>query len=136
MGALVVVNSLGNVINPSNGKTIAGARDTETDQFINPQLILKCRPPLSFPELSNTTLAIVATNTQLNKADAKSIAQMALSGITRSTFPAHTPYDGDVVFAISTGEHPGVDLFRIGFLAANLVSKAIIQAVKLTNAIK
>ena len=61
---------------------------------------------------------------------------MAISGITRTTFPAHTPYDGDVVFAIATGEQPGVDLFRIGFLAANLVSKAIIQAVKLTNAIK
>ncbi len=136
VGVLVVVNSLGNVVDPATGKTIAGARDPETGQWTDPLHIVKNPRALSFTQLTNTTLAIVATNAQLNKADAKRVAQMATSGITRSTFPAHTPYDGDVVFAIATGEHAGVDLFRIGFLAANLISNAIIQAVKLTNAIE
>ncbi len=136
VGVLVVVNSLGNVIDPSNGKTIAGARDSTTNQFIDPQLFLTGPSPLTLTQLTNTTLAIVATNAQLNKADAKRVAQMATSGITRSTFPSHTPYDGDVVFTVATGEQLGVDMFRIGFLAANLVSKAIIQAVKLTNTIE
>ena len=133
VGVLVVVNSLGNVIDPSSGKTIAGARDPETREFIDPFLIVQQPGSLSFSRLTNTTLAVVATNAQLSKAEAKRIAQNATNGITRSTFPAHTPFDGDVVFAISTGEYAGVDIFRLGVLASNLVSTAILQAVKLTN---
>jgi L-aminopeptidase/D-esterase-like protein len=136
IGVLVVVNALGNVIDPSTGKTIAGARDPETKEFIDPLLIIKQPQSLTFARLTNTTLAVVATNAQLTKAEAKRLAQMATNGITCTTFPAHTPYDGDVVFAISTGEHAGADFLRLGFLAANLVSKAMIQAVKLTNDIK
>jgi L-aminopeptidase/D-esterase-like protein len=133
VGVLVVVNALGNVINPSTGKTITGARDPETKKFIDPLLIIKQPQSLTFARLTNTTLAVVATNAQLTKAEAKRLAQMATNGITSTTFPAHTPYDGDVVFAISTGEHAGVDFLRLGFLAAILVSKAMIHAVKLTN---
>lgn len=133
VGVLVVINSLGNVIDPSSGKTIVGARDPETKQFIDPLLIVKQPRSLSFSRLTNTTLAVVATNAQLTKAETKRLAQIATNGITRSTFPAHTPFDGDVVFAISTGEYPGVDIIRLGFLASNLVSTAILQAVKLTN---
>ena len=133
VGALVVVNSLGNIIDPSDGKTIAGARDPETKKFIDILPIIRQPQSLSFSRLTNTTLAVVATNAQLTKSEAKTLAQMATNGITRSTFPAHTLYDGDVVFAIATGEYPGVDLLRLGVLAANLVSRAIIQAVKLTN---
>jgi L-aminopeptidase/D-esterase-like protein len=136
VGVLVVVNALGNVIDPSTGKTIAGARDPEAEKFIDPLLIVKQPQPFSFSRLTNTTLAVVATNAQLTKAEAKRLAQMATNGITCTTFPAHTPYDGDVVFAISTGEHLGVDILRLGFLAANLVSRAMIQAVKLTNAVE
>ena len=136
VGVLVVVNALGNIIDPSNGKTIAGARDPETRKFIDPQLIVKNPQSLSFSRLTNTTLAIVATNAQLTKTEAKRLAQMATTGITRATFPAHTPYDGDVVFALATGEYAGADMLRIGVLAATLVSQAIIQAVTLTNAFR
>lgn len=136
VGVLVVVNALGNVIDPATGKTVAGARDPITKKFIDPLLIIKQPRSLSFARLTNTTLAVVATNAQLTKAEAKRFAQMATSGITCSTFPAHTPYDGDVVFAIATGKHSDVDILRLGFLAANLVSRAMIQAVKLTNAIE
>lgn len=136
VGVLVVVNSLGNVIDPSSGKTVAGARHPGQKDFIDPLLIVNQPQSLSFSRLTNTTLAVVATNAQLTKAEAKRLAQMATTGITRSTFPAHTPFDGDVVFALSTGEFPGIDIFRLGVLAASLVSTAILQAVKLTNMIE
>jgi L-aminopeptidase/D-esterase-like protein len=133
VGVLVVVNALGNIVDPANGKIIAGARDPETKQFLDLITILKQPQSISFSRLTNTTLAVIATNAQLTKSEAKKLAQMATNGITRATFPAHTPYDGDVVFAISTGEHSGVDIFRLGVLAVDLVSRAIIQAVRLTN---
>jgi L-aminopeptidase/D-esterase-like protein len=133
IGVLVVVNSLGNVIDPSNGKTVAGARDPETKNFIDPLWVIKQPQSLSFSRLTNTTLAVVATNAQLTKTEAKRLAQIATSGITRSTFPAHTPFDGDVVFACSTGEIPGVDILRLGVLTSSLVSTAIVQTVKATN---
>ncbi|MDZ7331647.1 MAG: P1 family peptidase [candidate division KSB1 bacterium] len=136
VGVMVVVNALGNIIDPISGQTIAGARDPDTHQFIDPALIITNPQSLSFARLSNTTLAVVATNAQLNKAEAKRLAQMATTGITRTTYPAHTPFDGDVVFALSTGELPRVDLFRIGLLASNLIADAIIQAVKVTNPLK
>jgi L-aminopeptidase/D-esterase-like protein len=133
VGVLVVVNSLGNIIDPSSGKTVAGARHPKSKKFIDPLLIVKQPQSLSFSRLTNTTLAVIATNACLTKAEAKRLAQMATTGITRSTFPAHTPFDGDVVFAFSTGDLPGIDIFRLGVLAASLVSTAILQVVKLTN---
>ena len=136
IGALVVVNSLGNIINPENGKTIAGARDPNTGHFIDPISFFKAPKNFSFAQFTNTTLVVVATNAQLSKADAKKLAQMATSGITITTLPAHTPFDGDVVFAISTGENPPVDLIRLGSLAAQLVSLAIIQAVNCSNPVE
>ncbi len=136
IGVLVVVNSLGNIIDPSNGKTIAGARDPATNKFIDPISILKQPQSMSFSRLTNTTLAVVATNAQLSKVDAKKVAQMATNGITRTTFPAHTPFDGDVVFAISMGEQPAIDVMRLGVLATQLVSQAIVQTVKFTNQMK
>ena len=136
IGALVVVNSLGNIINPGNGKTIAGARDPETMHFIDPIAFLKTPKNFSFARFTNTTLAVVATNARLSKADANKLARMATNGITTTTLPAHTPFDGDVVFAIATGEKPPVDLIRLGSLAAQLIACAIIQAVTCSNAIE
>ncbi len=136
VGVLVVVNALGNVIDPDSGQTIAGARDPNTREFIDPRLIITDPRSLSFARLTNTTLAVVATNAQLNKAEAKRLAQMATAGITRTTYPAHTPFDGDVVFAIATGQLPTNDLFRIGLLASDLIAEAIVQAVTLTNSLR
>lgn len=135
IGVLVVVNSLGNIIDPDTGKTIAGAREPDTQQFIDPIAFLKIPQALSFAHLTNTTLAVVATNARLSKADAKRLAQMATSGITITTRPAHTPFDGDVVFAIATGEQPPVDLIRFGSIAAQLTSQAILHAVQRSNPI-
>ena len=81
----------------------------------------------------NTTLVIVATDAVLNKAQAKRLAVMAQSGLSRAIYPVHTPLDGDVVFAAATGRRPLADpylaLTMLGTTAANVVARAIAHAV-------
>ncbi len=78
---------------------------------------------------ASTTLVIVVTDAILSKAQAKRLAVMAQSGLSRAIYPVHTPLDGDVVFAASTGRRALADplfgLTRLGALAANVVARAI-----------
>jgi L-aminopeptidase/D-esterase-like protein len=82
---------------------------------------------------TNTTLAIVTTDAVLTKAQAKRVAIMAQSGLSRAIYPVHTPLDGDVVFAVSTGRGPLGDplaaMVRLGALAANVVARAVARGV-------
>ena len=81
----------------------------------------------------NTTLVVVATDAILTKAQAKRLAVMAQSGLSRAIYPVHSPLDGDVVFAASTGQRPlgdaAVGLTVLGTLAANVVARAVARAV-------
>jgi L-aminopeptidase/D-esterase-like protein len=81
----------------------------------------------------NTTLAVVATDAILTKAQAKRLAVMAQSGFSRAIYPVHTPLDGDVLFAASTGRRPLSDplfgLTTLGTIAANVVARAIARGV-------
>lgn len=82
---------------------------------------------------ANTTIAAVATDAKLTKAEAKRLAVMAHDGLARALWPAHTPLDGDLVFAISTGqrqlERPLEDLVQIGAAAASTLARAIARGV-------
>lgn len=82
---------------------------------------------------ANTSLVIVATDAILNKAQAKRLAIMAQSGLSRAIYPVHTPLDGDVVFAVSTGRRPLTDplfgLTKLGTLAANVVARAVARGI-------
>src|SRR6478735_8914153 len=81
----------------------------------------------------NTTLAVVATDAKLTKAQAKRLAVMAQSGLSRAIYPVHTPLDGDVVFATSMGAKPLPDpvlsLSELGMLAANVLARAIARGI-------
>jgi L-aminopeptidase/D-esterase-like protein len=81
----------------------------------------------------NTTLAIVATDAKLTKAQAKRLAVMAQTGLSRAIYPVHTPLDGDVVFAAATGRTALPDtmfaLSELGMVAANVVARAIARAI-------
>jgi D-aminopeptidase len=81
----------------------------------------------------NTTLVVVATDAILTKAQAKRLAVMAQSGLSRAIYPVHTPLDGDVVFAASTGRRTLTDslsgLTNLGAIAANVVARAIARGV-------
>jgi len=81
----------------------------------------------------NTTLVVVATDAVLTKAQAKRLAIMAQSGLSRAIYPVHTPLDGDVVFTASTARRPLSDsvlgLAALGATAANVVARAIARGV-------
>lgn len=81
----------------------------------------------------NTTIAIVATDAVLTKAQAKRLAVMAHDGLARAIYPAHTPLDGDLVFAVSTGRvplaDPLADFVALGIAAADCLARAVARGV-------
>jgi len=89
-------------------------------------------------ELANTTIAIVATDAALSKAELKRMAVAAQDGMARAISPAHTLVDGDLVFSVSTGARPLADpifdAIAIGHAAATCLSRAIARAVYLATA--
>jgi L-aminopeptidase/D-esterase-like protein len=83
---------------------------------------------------ANTTLAVIATDAALTPAEAKRVAQMASAGLARAIRPVFAPFDGDVVFALSTGAKPlpspaPLALARIGALAADCLARAVARGV-------
>lgn len=137
VGAIVVVNALGDVINPASGQVIAGAYDRDAGRFLESG---HAPGPDSriFPS-GNTTLAVVATDAHLDKEGANKVAQMAHDGLARVIRPVHTMYDGDVVFALSTGDKPfmgdkATDATLLGAAAADAVAMSVLRAVKAATA--
>ena len=136
VGALVVVNALGNVIDPKTGKILAGARNPDTGEFVDiiEEMIIgsKFDPSLrsrAGPEFPNTTIGVVATNAKLDKEGVTKVAQIAHDGLAMTIRPAHTLYDGDTIFALSTGSQRA-DLNTIGAVAAKVMSEAVVRAVR------
>jgi L-aminopeptidase/D-esterase-like protein len=129
VAALVVGNAFGDVIDPATGAVVAGARGGRG--FVDARKVLRGEAPDAVPQGENTTLAIVATNARLSKTQATKVAQMAHDGFARAIAPAHTPYDGDTIFAVATGARDGSDpVLSVGGLAADAVSQAILRAVR------
>jgi D-aminopeptidase len=81
----------------------------------------------------NTSIALVATDATLTKAQAKRLATVAHDGLARAIYPVHTPLDGDIVFAASTGKRPlALPIYafaELGALAANVLSRAVARAI-------
>ena len=82
----------------------------------------------------NSTIGVVASNVTLTKAEARKVAQMAHDGLARSVRPVHTPWDGDTLFALSTG---GATMDQavlvVGALAAEVVARAVLRAVTMAT---
>ena len=138
--ALVAVNSLGRPFDPQTGRLYGEDLLAEEERALLPDRSrYQGRPEdYRYPFLfgQNTTLAVVATDAPLSKAQAKRLAIMAQDGIARAIRPAHTPLDGDLVFALALGEGKGVDpyiLLRLGAYAADAVTRAILRAVLLSG---
>jgi len=137
VGVLAVVNAVGSVM-VGPGPWFWAAPFEQNGEFGGhglpdpfPTGALEPRTKIS-PRVS-TTLVVVATDATLSKAQAKRLAIMAQSGLSRAVYPVHTPLDGDVVFATSTGRTPLADpmlaLTNLGTLAANVVARAIARGV-------
>lgn len=130
VAALVAVNAFGHIYDPQRQRIIAGARN-EAGEFVDSvdfAADILGQMGARFSNVTNTTLAVVATNARLTKSGATKVAQMAQAGLARVIRPAHTHFDGDTIFALSYGDEPA-DLSLIGALAADVLAEAVISAV-------
>lgn len=141
VGAIVAVNSFGSVV-AGDGRTFWAAPYELDGEFggLGPAGLTTApddwghakAPPTA--ARSNTTIACVATDVALTPAECRRIAIMAQAGMARAIRPVHGPFDGDVVFALSTGRVPAPELraitiTRLGALAADILARAIARGV-------
>jgi L-aminopeptidase/D-esterase-like protein len=139
VGALVVCNAIGDVVDPQTGQPIAGAR-IAPDRL---KLVDTVRTQLSGTvgthalAGSNTTIGVVGCNARLSKAQAKRLAQVGHDGWARTIRPVHTPMDGDTLFTLATArvsEEP--DMLLLSTLAAEVVAQATVQAVRQATSLR
>lgn len=136
VGALVAANPVGAVTTPSDRHFYAAPFEI-AEEFggLGPDpasglgMTLDSRKMRAMSPRENTTIAIVATDAALSKAQCQRVAVAAHDGIGRATVPAHTPHDGDLVFALSTGGAAAGDIMMIGHAAALCLSRAIARAI-------
>ncbi len=131
VSALVIVNAAGNVYDYDN-QIIAGAYDNDNKNYIDIYEHMKKSPKYIGNTLSNTTIAVVATNGNFTKPECNKLAQIAQNALARRIKPVHTTIDGDTVFALSTNAVPA-DVNLAGTMAVDALEKAILNAV---NAVK
>jgi len=129
VAALVAVNAVGDIINPATGRVVAGVRTENGLELADARVLLRTGEVTDASAGENTTIGIVATNAILTKTQATKMAQMAHDGYARAIVPVHTPFDGDTIFAMATGNHDStISLTTIGALAADVMAMAIVRA--------
>lgn len=130
VGVLVAVNSFGDVISSQDGGIIAGVRDpNDATRFLSTVNLVKREVKKELEPFMSTTLAIAVTNVRFSKEELFRISAIGQTGITRVISPSNTSADGDLVFTLSCGDSRG-DANTFGIIAAELISEAIISAVK------
>jgi L-aminopeptidase/D-esterase-like protein len=109
---------------------VAGVRNAD-GSLADARTLLRSGGPREQPRPgANTTIGVVATNAKLTKAQVHRMALMADDGFARAIFPSHTMGDGDTVFSLATGRWDGqADVSLVGALAADVMAKALVQAV-------
>jgi len=135
VGALAVVNAFGDVREPETGQIVAGARAAEDSPLFVDTVKQMKRGVLrrgfgdAAEGMTNTTLAVVFTDARFDRRAVTKIAALGQNGLARALAPAHSMFDGDVVFALSLGEKEA-DLNTVGAVAAEVVAEAIVRGVK------
>ena len=132
MAAIVVVNALGDIFDPANGRKIAGLKDAEGKNFIDSKEVLYnfMKPRDLFT--GNTTIGAVITNAAFDKAELTKIASMTRNAYSRCINPVGTMADGDTIYAASTAKTGSndnqikVDINFAGVLAQEVMEKAIV----------
>lgn len=138
VGAMMAVNALGSAAvgasrhfwaAPFEMAAEFGGNGTAAAQDFDPTAV----PALKGGPSGNTTIGIVATDAHLSQAQAQRMATAAHDGIARALYPAHTPFDGDLIFAVSTNQHPladeVMDPILLGHAAALCVTRAIARGI-------
>lgn len=131
LAAMVVVNAVGDVVDPRGGQVLAGPRGPDGRACSTVQALLDGERPGRALQGSATTIGLIATDARLSKPQATKLAQIAHDGLARAIQPVHTVMDGDVLFALATGaaEVDG-DMTLLGALAAEVVARAVVDAVR------
>ncbi|MCK9495933.1 MAG: P1 family peptidase [Dehalococcoidia bacterium] len=151
VGALAAVNAVGSIRDSRAGAVVAAPRDDDGQPMDVDRLLRLGRGrrqveedvaergaeavfagPEGVESPSNTTLAVVATNAKLTKAQVNRIATVAHDGFARSIWPVHTRADGDVIFALATGEQEITDdqYPSIEAMSALAVERAVLAGVR------
>jgi L-aminopeptidase/D-esterase-like protein len=152
VGALVAVNSFGSPADPLTGGLWAGPYAIAGEYPHGHGLAAGFRPPGAWTKAeragsaggagagANTTIAVVATDAGLTRAEARRLAIMAADGMARALRPVHTPFDGDSVIALATGRAAldgprPLALSALGTLAADTLARAVGRAIWQADAI-
>jgi L-aminopeptidase/D-esterase-like protein len=132
VGAIIAVNSVGDIFDPRTGQQVAGARTADGKRMINSmQALLQGDLPQFLQSGASTAIGVVATDAILTKSQATAMARMAHDGLARAVNPAHTPSDGDTIFALATGKSgKSGNVFLLGSLAAEAITAAILRAIR------
>jgi L-aminopeptidase/D-esterase-like protein len=137
VGALAVVNAFGDVLDPSSGEILAGARKSkksihlaDSSKWIKRGVSRKrFGPPASSrSSVFNTTLGVIATNARLSKKEIHQVARIAHAGLAKVISPLHSTFDGDLLFAISYGEKKA-DVNTVGLLGETALMEAVRRGV-------
>ena len=138
VGAIVAVNAFGDVVDPADGKILAGTRPLGKgplrlggkQPFADTLAVMRSlagRLVLRMAAGGNTVVGVVATSARLTKEQAGKMAQMAQDGLARAIRPAHTMLDGDTIFSLSTGSR-SADVSLVGACAAEVFARAVVKA--------
>jgi len=131
VAALIVCNAVGDVIDPTTGQAIAGARTADGKALLGSRdAMVKGELPQNLLAGTNTTIGVVATDALLTKPQAQRLAQVSHDGLARTINPVHTMLDGDTLFALATG-HSGksASMLLLATLAAEVTARAVVNAV-------
>ena len=147
VGAVFAVNPFGSTLLPGQGSFHAWYLERENElggqpppEPTDPNDLQIAGLPGDGSPGRNTTIGVIATDADLDKSECLRLAMMAQDGLARAIRPAHTPFDGDVVFAISTRNRPIPDprpvaITRLGALAADVTARAIARGVYCADAL-
>lgn len=135
VGAIVVVNACGDVYDLRDGKPIGFGRLPDGTPILCESLLYGAAPAAQTAKIApttgqNTTIAVVATDAVLTKAQAKRLATCAHDGFARTIRPVHTQMDGDTIFALGTGRvDADVNQIQLCAAAAEVMARAVVNAV-------
>jgi L-aminopeptidase/D-esterase-like protein len=145
IGALVAVNALGDIYDAETGRLLAGARSPSGQRWLADDIAAaRSGAQTQTPAPDNqpvpgtqTTLAVIATDAPFTKAELTKVAQMAHNGLALAIRPVHTPFDGDIIFALSTAQNAAtaapagaLPLALAGATAARTLARAVANAIR------
>jgi L-aminopeptidase/D-esterase-like protein len=145
IGAAMVLNGVGDIVDYHTGRIIAGARRGDGKGFLNitdtfsqpPDPVLLASLDFYDPSLGSTTIGVVATNAAFDKTELTKIAMMANCGAARTINPYHTPGDGDLLYAASTRKvKSDMSVSVMGALAAQVVAEAVLQGARMATSVE